>query len=71
MYTRCRVFYLQWISIPFAMTHEAVGDIRVNASSLWIGEVDPTYSGQYIDSFLLLIFGGIPWQVIQFAYYER
>ncbi|KAJ8318600.1 hypothetical protein KUTeg_003691 [Tegillarca granosa] len=50
-----------WLSIPFAMTNENVHPITVN-STAWIQELDPAYSGMYIDSFLLLIFGGIPWQ---------
>lgn len=49
------------------MTNPHVGDISVNASSLWIKSIDPQYSGIYIDGMLLLIFGGIPWQV----YFQR
>jgi solute carrier family 5 (high affinity choline transporter), member 7 len=29
----------------------------------WIGYVEPKYYGQYFDYGMLLIFGGIPWQV--------
>jgi high affinity choline transporter 7 len=57
----------QWLTIPFAMTNPHVTDISVNASSLWIKSVDPQYSGVYIDGMLLLVFGGIPWQV----YFQR
>lgn len=57
-------FYFQWLSIPFAMTHDAVTDISVNYTTVWIKELEPKYSGVYIDSFLLLIFGGIGWQVL-------
>ena len=49
------------------MTNENVGDITVNASSLWIKEVDFKHTGMYFDGFLLLTFGGIPWQV----YFQR
>lgn len=45
------------------MTHDAVRDISTNYTTVWIKELDPAYSGVYIDSFLLLIFGGIGWQV--------
>ncbi|XP_061181009.1 high-affinity choline transporter 1-like isoform X1 [Saccostrea echinata] len=61
------IFFGLWITIPFAMTNEHVGDIAVNASSLWIKSIDPQYTGVYIDGMLLLIFGGIPWQV----YFQR
>nr|WLN44348.1 AAT9 [Sinonovacula rivularis] len=61
------IFVGLWVAIPFAFTHEAVGDIRINATETWIKELDPVYSGVYIDSYLLLIFGGIPWQV----YFQR
>jgi len=53
----------QWIAIPFAFTNEAVGDITINATEKWVKSLDPKYTGVYIDSYLLLIFGGIPWQV--------
>lgn len=49
------------------MTNPNVGDISVNASSMWIKSIDPQYTGVYIDGMLLLIFGGIPWQV----YFQR
>ena len=29
----------------------------------WLGEVEANHAGFYVDSFLLLMFGGIPWQV--------
>jgi len=29
----------------------------------WLGTFDPAYTGIWIDSGLLLVFGGIPWQV--------
>ncbi|XP_045214983.1 high-affinity choline transporter 1-like [Mercenaria mercenaria] len=61
------IFVGLWVSIPFAFTHEAVGDITVNATVNWVKTIDPVYSGVYIDSYLLLMFGGIPWQV----YFQR
>ena len=50
------------ISIPFAWTHEAVDDITVDSRD-WIGSVTPGYEYYYADYMLLLLFGGIPWQV--------
>ncbi|XP_060599127.1 high-affinity choline transporter 1-like [Ruditapes philippinarum] len=62
------IFIGLWVSIPFAFTHAAVGDITTaNATAKWVKSVDPVYSGVYIDSYLLLMFGGIPWQV----YFQR
>lgn len=49
------------------MTNPNVGDISVNASAMWIKSVDRQYTGVYLDGMLLLIFGGIPWQV----YFQR
>lgn len=61
------IFVGLWMTIPFAITNEATKSITVNATSVWIKHIDPKYSGSYIDSYLLLIFGGIPWQV----YFQR
>ncbi|XP_013396451.1 high-affinity choline transporter 1 [Lingula anatina] len=55
-----------WLSIPFAMTHPSVGNI-VETAPKWIGTLPASQSGTYIDSALLLTFGGIPWQV----YFQR
>ncbi|XP_048587658.1 high-affinity choline transporter 1 [Nematostella vectensis] len=63
------IFIGLWLSIPFALTHDAVTDISVTATadaSGWIGEF-PVQPGPWIDFALLLTFGGIPWQV----YFQR
>ncbi|XP_070187378.1 high affinity choline transporter 1-like isoform X2 [Littorina saxatilis] len=59
------IFIGLWVGVPFAMTHEASRSITNNTE--WIGQVDTPYIGSYIDFYLLLIFGGIPWQV----YWQR
>ncbi|PIK56576.1 putative high-affinity choline transporter 1-like [Apostichopus japonicus] len=64
-YSSLSLSVLQWLCIPFAMTHESV--TPVFDSTLWFGEWDPKYSGVWIDYALLLVFGGIPWQV----YFQR
>ncbi|PVD38531.1 hypothetical protein C0Q70_01147 [Pomacea canaliculata] len=53
------------VGVPFAATHEAARSLTEN--STWLGSVDPAFIGTYIDYYLLLIFGGIPWQV----YWQR
>uniref|UniRef100_H2YD70 Uncharacterized protein n=1 Tax=Ciona savignyi TaxID=51511 RepID=H2YD70_CIOSA len=62
-------YFIQWLSIPFAFTHPAVSDIATTAylSPNWLGTWDINSTGLWIDSALLLLFGGIPWQV----YFQR
>ncbi|XP_795278.3 high-affinity choline transporter 1 [Strongylocentrotus purpuratus] len=60
------IFFGLWLCIPFALTHEAVLPIT-NTSSEWIGTWDNKYAGVWFDYALLLMFGGIPWQV----YFQR
>ncbi|KAK3602584.1 hypothetical protein CHS0354_020648 [Potamilus streckersoni] len=61
------IFVGLWLSIPFAMTNDAVHSISINATENWIKTLKTEDLGIYIDSYLLLIFGGIPWQV----YFQR
>ena len=51
----------QWLCIPFAWNHEAVGQVTAEEMD-WVGSVDGRW-GYYVDYSLLLVFGGIPWQV--------
>lgn len=56
------IFIGLWMCIPFAWTNEHV----MSLSSMevdWIGVVPPEEYWYYIDYGLLLVFGGIPWQV--------
>ncbi|XP_005094203.1 high-affinity choline transporter 1 [Aplysia californica] len=61
------IFFGLWISVPFALTHEAVSGITANATQNWILPIDTADMPMYVDSFLLLTFGGIPWGV----YFQR
>jgi len=63
------IFVGLWICIPFAWTHEAVADIQWSDwTTAWVGEIGGGWwNGLYLDYFLLLTFGGIPWQV----YFQR
>ncbi|GFG28857.1 hypothetical protein Cfor_00436, partial [Coptotermes formosanus] len=58
--------FLQWMCIPFAMYNEHVGSLSPEVVD-WIGRVEPSEYYFYIDYGLLLVFGGIPWQV----YFQR
>ena len=57
------IVIFQWLVIPFAMTNDAVTDISVNYTTVWIKEVNRRHWGYYIDSYLLIILGGMGWQV--------
>lgn len=54
------------LCIPFAIKHPAVHNI-METKETWIGEVPPIEYALYVDLMLVLIFGGIPWQV----YFQR
>ena len=53
---------LQWISIPFAMSNEAFTTLDISEND-WIGSVEKHFAGVWFDYAMLLICGGIPWQV--------
>ncbi|XP_071947217.1 high-affinity choline transporter 1-like isoform X2 [Antedon mediterranea] len=60
------IFIGLWICLPFSLTSEYVEPI-VDTSTGWLGEWDSKFTGVWIDYALLLMFGGIPWQV----YFQR
>ena len=69
-----------FLAIPFMLTHEALPEENIGyaeynqttneligSDPVWIGHI-PTYKvAKWIDSFMMLIFGGLPWQ----AYFQR
>ncbi|KXJ09271.1 high-affinity choline transporter 1 isoform X2 [Exaiptasia diaphana] len=59
------IFVGLWLSIPFALSHDAVTNIEITAPK-WLGEWPVNY-GYWIDHAFLLVFGGVPWQV----YFQR
>ncbi|XP_032118893.1 high affinity choline transporter 1 [Sapajus apella] len=66
------IFVGLWISVPFALSHPAVADIGFTAvhakyQKPWLGTIDSSEVYTWLDSFLLLMLGGIPWQ----AYFQR
>uniref|UniRef100_A0A182N4P0 High-affinity choline transporter 1 n=1 Tax=Anopheles dirus TaxID=7168 RepID=A0A182N4P0_9DIPT len=60
------IFIGLWMCIPFAWTNDHVKSLS-SMDVDWIGEIGEGYTWYYIDYGLLLIFGGIPWQV----YFQR
>ncbi|CAG0916891.1 unnamed protein product [Notodromas monacha] len=60
------IFIGLWLCIPFAWNHPAVGDVSPSQQD-WLGTVNKEDYGIYFDTWMLLIFGGIPWQV----YFQR
>ncbi|XP_005184773.1 high-affinity choline transporter 1 [Musca domestica] len=60
------IFIGLWMCIPFAWANDHVKSLS-SMDVDWIGHVAPEQRWFYIDYGLLLIFGGIPWQV----YFQR
>ncbi|XP_078047035.1 choline transporter [Augochlora pura] len=60
------IFIGLWMCIPFAWANPVVEPLS-SMDVDWIGEVDPSLYWTYVDNGLLLVFGGIPWQV----YFQR
>ncbi|XP_062617075.1 high-affinity choline transporter 1-like isoform X1 [Saccostrea cucullata] len=53
------------IALPFVFTNDSVDLSRVEGK--WLGTVPIEHIGNYIDTFAVVVFGGIPWQ----SYYQR
>ena len=60
------MFVCLYICLPFVITSKDVGDISTT-KDIWLGSIAPGDAGAWMDSALLMIFGGIPWQV----YFQR
>ncbi|XP_014244901.1 high-affinity choline transporter 1 [Cimex lectularius] len=60
------IFIGLWMCVPFAWANEHVKPLSSQEVD-WIGAVKPEEYGFYLDYGLLLILGGIPWQV----YFQR
>ncbi|XP_065216726.1 high-affinity choline transporter 1 isoform X2 [Planococcus citri] len=60
------IFIGLWLCVPFAWANEKVKPL-LDQDVDWIGQVPKDDLWSYIDYGLLLIFGGIPWQV----YFQR
>ncbi|KAI3381397.1 hypothetical protein SNEBB_005192 [Seison nebaliae] len=60
------IFVGLWLAVPFALKHQHVAPIGTTMTK-WIGSIKYKCTWKYIDDMLMLIFGGIPWQV----YFQR
>lgn len=60
------IFIGLWLCIPFSLEHPAVKSMSGDIHD-WFGELPAWKLGQYLDFGLLLVLGGVPWQV----YFQR
>lgn len=51
------------VAAPYAVLHPSVSFEKSLMSGDWLGEIRNEDLGEWIDTMLLAIFGGIPWQV--------
>jgi len=71
------IFVGLWLAVIFALINDVVEPIGSTMTenpswwtadnTTWLGELDDRMYGYYVDCYLLLMFGGIPWQV----YFQR
>lgn len=51
------------LAAPFSVLHPAVNFEKNLTPHEWLGEIKNEDLGEWVDCMLLLVFGGIPWQV--------
>lgn len=51
-----------WTCVPFALSNEHLRPLNSLPPDQWLGTVLPWQVPTYIDNFLMIIFGGAPWQ---------
>lgn len=56
------------ITAPFSIFHPATSFEKNLSSREWLGEIKNEDLATWIDGMLLLVFGGIPWQVTDREY---
>ncbi|XP_062575290.1 high-affinity choline transporter 1-like [Saccostrea cucullata] len=54
------------LSLPFILTNDKVGSIS-DTADIWIGQFDVGMTSPWIDLFIAMIFGTIPWQ----SYFQK
>lgn len=53
----------QWVTLPFALSNDHVKPLGSLPPDQWLGTMAPWQVPSYVDSFLMIVFGGVPWQV--------
>ncbi|XP_060682649.1 high-affinity choline transporter 1-like [Hemiscyllium ocellatum] len=66
------IFVGLYMSLPFAVLNPAVTSIAITATEYvyrepWLGYISPGNAWIWVDNYILMILGGIPWQ----AYFQR
>uniref|UniRef100_A0A8D0DLD6 High affinity choline transporter 1 n=1 Tax=Salvator merianae TaxID=96440 RepID=A0A8D0DLD6_SALMN len=66
------IMFSLWICTPFAITNSATKSISYTAvhesfQAPWTGKIEAQYVARWLDDFLYLVLGGIPWQ----TYFQR
>lgn len=56
------------LAAPFSVLHPAVNFEKNLTPHEWLGEIKNEDLGEWVDCMLLLVFGGIPWQVYRILY---
>ncbi|CAN7937760.1 unnamed protein product [Ixodes hexagonus] len=56
------MFFGLWVCVPFALGNEHVRPLSSLPPGEWLGTVLPWQVPRYVDNFLMIIFGGMPWQ---------
>ncbi|XP_042142302.1 high-affinity choline transporter 1 [Ixodes scapularis] len=51
-----------WVTLPFALSNDHVKPLGSLSLDQWLGTMAPRQVPSYVDSFLMIVFGGVPWQ---------
>ncbi|XP_040076991.1 high-affinity choline transporter 1-like [Ixodes scapularis] len=51
-----------WVTLPFALSNDHVKPLGSLSPDQWLGTMAPWQVPSYVDSFLMIVFGGVPWQ---------
>ncbi|KAK3107633.1 hypothetical protein FSP39_018781 [Pinctada imbricata] len=62
----CLIIFGLTLSVPFVLTNQKTGNI-LDVTDQWIGQFDEQMTSQWLDLFVAMTFGTIPWQ----AYFQR
>ncbi|KAM7292689.1 high-affinity choline transporter 1 [Ixodes scapularis] len=52
-----------WVILPFALSNDHVKPLGSLSLDQWLGTMAPWQVPSYVDSFLMIVFGGVPWQM--------